>query len=102
MSDTKHTQGEKLSISGEVFKTSEYGIYKLHIKDSINKIRATVFGKTKEEAEANAKRIVKCVNMHDDLIDIIKNLYGAYVAKDFISEKEETEILKLLKQSEQK
>lgn len=36
-----------------------------------------VTGKTKEEAEANAQRIVKAVNMHDELVEALRKLRNA-------------------------
>ena len=65
--EPKYTQGE--------YSTNSYALY--HLNDKIgyfcqikigNRIIADAFGKTVEEAESNAKRIVKAVNMHDELV----------------------------------
>lgn len=69
-SQPKHTQGE-LQLGGVDYLDGFYEVL-IHYADG------TVFGngtgKSPKEAEANAQRIVKAVNMHDELINAIKAL----------------------------
>lgn len=72
----KHTRGEWATAGNTAFKT-DAGRYKLQIMRGecapLNtNIVATAFGNTKEEAEANAQRIVKAVNSFDVMISAIK------------------------------
>jgi len=46
--------------------------WEISIYDEDDKPIAHAFGLTKEICIANAKRIVTSVNMHDDLIDMVK------------------------------
>lgn len=70
---------------------------------------AMAYGKTKEEAEANAKRIVTAVNMHNELVEALKMLFQCYMHEDLlenikenIGKVSEHDIVELLKQAEQK
>ena len=66
---TQHTQGEwSVSVQGDdVFIRPENimkrAICKIYPREDEN-----------ETAEANAERIVKCVNMHDELVETLRKL----------------------------
>lgn len=71
-----YTQGEWMLLrTTEQIHTGEW---KTGIAGSILTC-ATAWGKTKEEAEGNAKRIVKCVNSHDALIENTKTLLSEFI-----------------------
>lgn len=63
---------------------------------------AKAFGKTPKEAEENAQRIVKVVNMNNELIDKLKKLLSLYTATDHPSPRIVFEVQTLLQQAEQK
>lgn len=81
----QHTQGE-WKHNDVSFGTKPY---KELINDSEKETIAEVYGNTREEAEANAQRIVKAVNeydenkrkadMHDELIEHIRKLNDEFV-----------------------
>lgn len=80
----KHTFGELVVMSeGQMAQGRWGGIEKSIMTEG--KIVIKTFGKTKEEAETNAQRIVKAVNMHDKLIDGIieaQRILGELSGKD--------------------
>lgn len=79
-----HTQGKwSYHPSGENMRgySQPYGIAEYNSQNLI----AGVFGDTRgglPVAEENAKRIVKCVNMHDELVQMMKELDDRY-RKDY-------------------
>lgn len=95
-----HTKGE-LQIADVTFGKRKF---KETIADKEQEIVAEVYGDSIEEAKIKAHRIVKCVNMHDDLIEELKCIYE--LAKNLALganlpdlKRDSTE--KLLKQSQQ-
>lgn len=107
--ESKHTQGE-WKLSGLVMTNDKTEIHtedRVHCQFIDSKFAITkpalAFGATKEEAEANAQRIVKCVNLHDDLIHTIRRLIGSINMTDSqIKEREVSRAFELLNQAEQK
>lgn len=95
--ENKHTKGDWKTIGKE-------------IRNDEVKLLATCsqIYVPKEEAEANAKQIVKCVNMHDDLLQMIRDMkqefmdtpdeQGRVTAPDSVWRKR---VDSILKQSEQ-
>jgi len=83
----QHTQGELEQLGGA--SATKRILDDKHWIDIIvngKGIVSSAYGKTREETEANAKRIVKAVNMHDELMqsvndldDMIKKLYVEYI-----------------------
>lgn len=78
---TKHTQGE-LRVQDE--KENGIFIYTPNREAAIAKMYTNnCVVKSQEEAEANAQRIVKAVNMHDKLTEALKALvengWGGYI-----------------------
>lgn len=47
-----------------------FNVWYCLIRDAKENINQKIYGNTKEEAEANAKLIVKAVNCHDDLVGL--------------------------------
>lgn len=114
--DTKHTQGE-LKLSGPLMTSDKTKIHEenVHCQFLDSTFAATkpilVFGETKDRAIANAKRVEKTWNMHNEFVKLAKltqemmrkwegssqnsfNKY-AFIDVDILS-------AKLLKESEQK
>lgn len=46
----------------------------IYIKGSDNKSVCSFISSNRDKSEANAAHIVKCVNLHDDLINVIEQL----------------------------
>ena len=87
----QHTQGE--------WKIRKMEHHSCHIECDGKKIVIAEFGEVNiNEAEANAKRIVLCCNMHDELIDAIKTSLSMI---GYGNEAFDIHVRKLLKQSEQ-
>ena len=103
----KHTQGELENPNSFHQMHEEHFQVFVRITEP-NGEKYTVgcaYGRTKEEAEANAQRIVKAVNMHDELIEKLKLMtslcrlkYGN-LDKEVYDEIEKSELL--LKKAEQ-
>lgn len=105
----QHTKGE-LQLGGVDYMG---GFYEVIIHYADGKVFGDGRGKTPKEAEANAHRIIKAVNMHDELIEELTRVQVTYrdLSEKFASdgdkkradiyEKESLKLKKLLKQSEQ-
>ena len=69
------------------------------IKDSEGGYFATSYGATRTEAEMSAKRIVRTENMHDELVEGLKDALGFV---QYQNPRLSYKIEQLLKQAEQK
>jgi len=67
---------EKLKLNDSGFESEKYRSFLVTDDDNLT-LRAQVYGNTLEESKANAERLVKCWNMHDDLVRATKLLLGA-------------------------
>lgn len=85
-----HTQGE---LSYHRYQPTNELIIQLG-----EKVIATMDGSGKNEA--NARRIVKCVNMHDELIEFVKKCKGLNILRQLPTW--EKQMNYLLEQAEQK
>lgn len=102
LNQINHTQGEwKISSTG--FSKDE----KRYITNHENDIVAHAYGDNIEESEANAERIVKAVNMHDELVkELVRAKQRIVFLEGFTEGKADptdlNKINQLLKQAEQK
>ena len=92
-----HTQGEwKIitTISGElkIYSIKDDGRYD-HCLATVHELR--------DETPFNAQRIVKCVNMHDELVEVLKSLRAYEMGEESWEAKDEKKLKQLLKQAEQ-
>lgn len=75
-----HTKGEWAINHGQTYQNRTGGGFVYMIESILGKIHdvgtiiCSVHGKTKEEAEANAQRIVTAVNMRDELVAALNYL----------------------------
>jgi len=82
-----YTKGKLEMKNVESKKTLVY--IKLKIKDNaIGYVGGVYKQKTKEEALANAKRIVHCVNNYDGLVEMLKKIdkFGSALLQDKIKQ----------------
>lgn len=72
----KHTQGELRLVKGRYIFAGKGGATKIVAECKPHTdLLAPQTNVTKQEAEANAQRIVKAVNMHDSLINVSKDVF---------------------------
>lgn len=96
-----HTQGEWKFVHTNIHpeeKNEFHSVIQLP-KFAISLINTNII--SKEETEANTRRIVKCVNMHDELVKALKECFvfvQSKTAKDI--RKMEQNMYLLLKQAE--
>lgn len=76
MSNTNHTPGKLFSQAAVVIVKIENNVY--HVCDCNSPLGQHHRINGYEEAKANAERIVRCWNSHDELFDIAKSMLPMY------------------------
>lgn len=93
------TENTSQHTLGEWFYLESGGFY--NIQDSPYYEGANLLDEEEcSNAKANAQRIVKAVNMHDELLEFIKDSMGIFASEDYPNTYERAE--ELLKQASQK
>lgn len=70
--ETKHTPTPWVHKDGEVYEENDFKIFDAYNSDFLY-----------EEDKANAAHIVKCVNMHDELVEALRDLLTFVVTVEY-------------------